>query len=36
MANRVDSDQQSDQGLHCLPRHSCPETSDHYGKDIVR
>ena len=33
MANSVDSDQteQSDLGLHCLPRHICPKTQDHNG-----
>ena len=35
MANSVDPDQtaqeQSDLGLHCLPRPVCPETKDHYG-----
>ena len=25
MANSVDPDQQSDLGLHCLPRHICPK-----------
>ena len=35
MANSVDLDQeQSDLGLHCLPRHICPKIWDHYG--IVR
>ena len=28
MANSVDPDL----GLHCLPRHICPKTSDHYSK----
>ena len=33
MANSVAPDQeQSDLGLHCLPRHVCPKTQDHYGK----
>ena len=32
MANSVDPDQeQSDLGLHCLPRPICPKTYDHYG-----
>ena len=32
MANSVDPDQeQSDLGLHCLPRQICPKTYDHYG-----
>ena len=30
MANSVDPEQ-SDLGLHCLPRHICPKTYDHYG-----
>ena len=30
MANSEDPDQ-SDLGLHCLPRHTCPKTLDHYG-----
>ena len=30
MANSVDPEQ-SDLGLHCLPRHICPKTWDHYG-----
>ena len=37
MANSVDPDQtapQSDLGLHCLPRHICLKTSDHYGTSI--
>ena len=39
MANSVDPDQtgpleQSDQGLHCLPRTNCPKTYDHCGKCI--
>ena len=35
MANSADPDQtaplgqQSDLGLHCLPRHICPKTKDH-------
>ena len=30
--NSVDPDQeQSDLGLHCLPRSICPKTWDHYG-----
>ena len=33
IANSVDPDQeQSDLGLHCLPRPICPKTYDHYGK----
>ena len=32
MANSVDLEEQSDLGLHCLPRHICPKTWDHYGK----
>ena len=24
-------EEQSDLGLHCLPRHICPKTKDHYG-----
>ena len=35
MANSVDPDQ-SDQGLHCLPRHICPKTWDHYGNNLIR
>ena len=32
MANSVGPDQeQCDLGLHCLPRHICPKTWDHYG-----
>ena len=33
MANSVDPDHNcsSDLGLHCLPRHICPKTWDHYG-----
>ena len=32
MANSVDPDQTApDLGLHCLPRHICPKTLDHYG-----
>ena len=36
IANSVDPDQtapkeQSDLGLHCLPRPICPKTYDHYG-----
>ena len=32
MANSVGADQeQSDLGLHCLPRHICPKNLDHYG-----
>ena len=36
MANSVDPDQtapleQSDQGLHCLPRPVCPKTEEHYS-----
>ena len=31
IANSEDPDQQSDQGLHCLPRPICPKTLDHYG-----
>ena len=30
MANGVDPDQQSDLGLHCLPRPVCPKTYEHY------
>ena len=30
MANSVDPEQ-SDLGLHCLPRAICPKTWDHYG-----
>ena len=26
MANSVDPEEQSDLGLHCLPRHICPKT----------
>ena len=41
MANSVDPDQtaleeQSDLGLHCLPRPICPKTLDHYGNYIPR
>ena len=40
MANTVDPDQtapleQSDLGLHCLPRHICPKTNDLYGSSHV-
>ena len=31
MANSVDPDQTAPLGLHCLPRHICPKTLDHYG-----
>ena len=32
MANSVNPDQeQSDLGLHCLPKPVCPKTWDHYG-----
>ena len=31
IANSEDPDQQSDLGLHCLPRHSRPKTKDQYG-----
>ena len=30
MANSADPDQTA-LGLHCLPRHICPKTEDHYG-----
>ena len=30
IANIVDPEEQSDLGLHCLPRHICPKTKDHY------
>ena len=33
IANSEDPDQ-SDLGLHCLPRLICPKTLDHYGKKI--
>ena len=33
MANSIDPDQTApDLGLHCLPRHICPKTLDHYGR----
>ena len=36
MANSVDPDQeQSDLGLHCLPRPICPKTWDHYGNSNI-
>ena len=25
------AEEQSDLGLHCLPRHVCPKTYNHYG-----
>ena len=27
-------EEQSDLGLHCLPRPNCPKTLDHYGKYV--
>ena len=38
MANSVDPDQTdcSDLGLHCLPRHVCPKTKNHYGICVQR
>ena len=30
-ANSVDSEEQSDLSLHCLPRPICPKIEDHYG-----
>ena len=36
MVNSVDSDQeQSDLGLHCLPRHTCPKPLDRYSMKCV-
>ena len=35
MANSVDPDEeQSDLGLHCLPRPACLKTLDHYGTHL--
>ena len=34
MANNVDPDQ-SDLGLHCLPRHVSPKIKDHYANNIT-
>ena len=35
MANNVDPDEeQSDLGLHCLPRHICPKTYDHHSNQL--
>ena len=34
IANSEDPEE-SDLGLHCLPRHVCPKTLDRYGKVFV-
>ena len=31
IADSVDHEEQSDLGLHCLPKPICPTTYDHYG-----